>query len=1138
MAKYSLPTGGHTRYNRLLPGSSDGAFRGADFSSEASLVDPARLAFVRNMWRDYSSDNGGCVETSPGYRLCKRFTNGGKAHGLWDFRYNGVDYVICHQGTSLYAIRHDDRDSGETSGFTKVSSSVADADSQAFVYNGKFYLMDGTTYWMMNGVSTLTAVSSGTPYVPITYSDEEEYEQRNMLTDSFIERWNVVDVSKKIVDADYGVYMTLSGNTATIKAINTTRQVLYIPGSYTVDGVTYNVINIEQGAFKNNTRLKKVVIIGCNDIGANAFDGCTSLEDVVIHSFGSIGANAFANTDKLIEAWLGGDGKIAATAFGTVARPKTINVLFTRASETGITISGIAKTFNCSMYTGVAGDTISLKETYPEYDSYSIPSKNGTTYVGEPKEPISESGNWKVELLRPKSFIQINFRKSSATKYVAVTVVGADGSIFGENELTEGAGLTATSEDSACAADFYILDPCTSINKITLQGAITSGKEQAITVWYNHNTKLVSGATLDGANCEVYKDETDYYTRVRLYAKNPGLLSDVVIKLYGTAKAGEFSNVAGSANYADASGGYTGTSKAAINGCKVCTVFDGRPFFTGNSNLPNTVFYCCRRSDTGTIDPSYVGICSFFNDGTGNSRNNALLAAGSVLMVFKERSGVEGSIFYHTPRETGLDFLPKDYPAQEGASGYDCLGAAINFLDDYVFVTAEGLSAVDKQQLNLERTIGHRSSNVDRLLRAMDLSKAKLCEWEGYLVLSCEGEILLADSRKMHQNATGGVEYEWFRLTDIGYWSGQYRKWQTMTGGTVNGIPIDQYELLESGRFTGKLLQTSETAREVNGYTSGYFAQTGGSTSSTVVLYYDPNTMEAVTETEEYVGGYFCPARQVLTLNGVLYFSYDDAGICCFNTDKRGINFCTYATDTGGLYVREGEQMVTVSTLQNEELVQSDEVVDAYIYETGRGYRLWGQIPIKRENGAIYRLEMPLNPVSQYEMDSAWYTYCGRRYRSEMATRYDDCNAPYLSKCTIKDSLIVTAKSMTNSGFNLLVKTDREEWGAWKMIERNVASQAGFTDFYYDSTAPASEQQDDRSVWKIVEKVIASKADFTDLYFSAHSFRSRRLMIYKSKEREKKWVRKQYCLQSECYKTPFGIYNLGYGYTVHGKVRT
>ena len=195
--------------------------------------------------------------------------------------------------------------------------------------------------------------------------------------------------------------------------------------------------------------------------------------------------------------------------------------------------------------------------------------------------------------------------------------------------------------------------------------------------------------------------------------------------------------------------------------------------------------------------------------------------------------------------------------------------------------------------------------------------------------------------------------------------------------------------------------------------------------------------------------------------------------------------------------------MVRVSIKDSEDVVQSQETVPAYIYEDGQGYRLWGEIPIERgSDGNIYRLELPINSVSRYEMDSYWYTYCGRGYRSELATRYDDCGSPFLAKNTLHDSLVITAKAMRNSNFIMMVRTDRKEWGI------------------------------------TTERVVASQADFSSLSFDAHSFGSRRMLIYKSREREKKWVRKQYCMRVDCFRSPFGIYNLGYGYSIYGKVRT
>ena len=66
-AKTYTSTGSYTRYDRVLPGSD--AFRGADYKDEAGLVDQTRLAFCRNMWKDYDASEVGGIESFPGFRL-------------------------------------------------------------------------------------------------------------------------------------------------------------------------------------------------------------------------------------------------------------------------------------------------------------------------------------------------------------------------------------------------------------------------------------------------------------------------------------------------------------------------------------------------------------------------------------------------------------------------------------------------------------------------------------------------------------------------------------------------------------------------------------------------------------------------------------------------------------------------------------------------------------------------------------------------------------------------------------------------------------------------------------------------------------------------------------------------------------
>lgn len=69
-----------------------------------------------------------------------------------------------------------------------------------------------------------------------------------------------------------------------------------IPDTITIDGITYKVTSISKNAFKNNKKIKKV-IIGKNitKIGSNAFSGCKNLKTITVKSIKlkSVGKNAF-----------------------------------------------------------------------------------------------------------------------------------------------------------------------------------------------------------------------------------------------------------------------------------------------------------------------------------------------------------------------------------------------------------------------------------------------------------------------------------------------------------------------------------------------------------------------------------------------------------------------------------------------------------------------------------------------------------------------------------------------------------------------------------------------------------------------------------------------------------------------------
>lgn len=102
-----------------------------------------------------------------------------------------------------------------------------------------------------------------------------------------------------IIHSDDSYKVTKSGTTdGTVQysATKKSKTTITIPDTVTIDGITYKVTAVSKNAFKNNKKLKKV-IIGKNvtKIEANAFSGCKNLKTITVKStkLKSVGKNAF-----------------------------------------------------------------------------------------------------------------------------------------------------------------------------------------------------------------------------------------------------------------------------------------------------------------------------------------------------------------------------------------------------------------------------------------------------------------------------------------------------------------------------------------------------------------------------------------------------------------------------------------------------------------------------------------------------------------------------------------------------------------------------------------------------------------------------------------------------------------------------
>lgn len=193
--------------------------------------------------------------------------------------------------------------------------------------------------------------------------------------------------------------------------------------------------------------------------------------------------------------------------------------------------------------------------------------------------------------------------------------------------------------------------------------------------------------------------------------------------------------------------------KEKILECTLLQVFDNRVFFSGNPNYPNMMWHC------SLSNPLYVSDTDYYEEGFDTSAVTGLVAGNNALLVIKEPSPANTTMFYHTPT-TDLKY-GKIYPYSHSNISTGCVGKAINFNDDIVFFSERGMEGLNGE-ITTEQVIAHRSTLVDRkLLAEPNYKDMMLQEWEGYLLVIIDNKVYLADSRAMFTNENH-VEYEWF----------------------------------------------------------------------------------------------------------------------------------------------------------------------------------------------------------------------------------------------------------------------------------------------------------------------------------------------------------------------------------------
>ena len=1003
--------------------------RGVDLTSGQTQISPQRFAWAQNMWRDYSTEQGGAIETIPGFRLIAAWS-GKKIYGVWQFRpFGGELFIMVHAGDTLYRFRHADRDAiGEDDSLIDEYTGLVDGQSTAFVFNGRFYILDGASFRVFmkdeEGRWELKDTAD-TAYLPVTYVNGEMYEQRNMLSNRTINRETEaaeydyllnykhdpngrgititgfedgyytdhviilgrVDDDSTLAKSDIRGFSSKAGiRSATLGLLqkHSVSDVVAFDGTVTgfnncPDLERVDIVAKDIDGFHDCPKLAEVSIDSSLLISNGCFENCTALKTVRLGEImGSLPKRCFMGCDNIEEIYLG-----KVTSF---------TLPYEDYDDEG----------ELQQYSSF-GSLNSIKRVYTAYTAEEI--------EGMATSPGATSFRSRLDNFQTKYGVEIVYETPAGNRLTAV-------------KDEEGKYVP-----SLIARQAVIYDPADSVEQVHLDDDVMDTSDYG--VMYH---------TLKGE---------DYVDKVVLLEERDAdvKLTDMFIDVELNCKPGKFTTAEGYLDFASANEEYEGTAHDAIIKCTKSATFDGRVFLTGNPALPNTVFYCMR-DDTGHPNPAYWGVLNYMNDGVGVSPNTAMLATADMLMVLKGNDPHDATIYYHAGVDTGNDVIPRIYPSERGLAGVGCLGIAVNFRDDAVFMSRAGLEAVGKRQVNLERTLAHRSTLVDRMLTREDIASSCAVEWGGYLMIfTPSGNVYLADSRQMWQNGEN-VEYEWYVLCDVGVYEGQTEDFIQITG---DGMLYDDagghwlseelteaYAVIDGKRYPlGALPSEPQFAASGDVHMSYIYKNASGSE----VWYIDPQLTEQarlpvarigeyayiVTESGRHSGGEFKSVTAAVEADEVLYFGTENGALCCFNTDKRGLSY-------------------------------NDEPVGV---------------------GAIH---------------PHWYTFNERQIDSALVTAYDGAGFPDLAKKTVKKSLIVHAKTFPGSRIEVRVRTDRND--EWRTARDNyearwtragIASTATY-DFYTLDYASAPLQVGDAALTTIREK--EKKWAYKQLYFGSLGFRS------------------------------------------------
>ena len=197
-------------------------FRGVDFSNRKDEIALNRSPDALNMWKNYKSNNGKCIETRPDIELLEEYSD--TIFGLFFYTVNGTTHKIVHSGEKLYDNGNPVYLTDDTGNMSSIADTyMAKTESNMFVFNNILYILDGTQFLRYDGETLKPVVGyiATTTNSRIPSGGGNVYEDRNLLNpirkNSFCSDGASTEyfVDAESFDSDYTVKVWIDGKEVT-----------------------------------------------------------------------------------------------------------------------------------------------------------------------------------------------------------------------------------------------------------------------------------------------------------------------------------------------------------------------------------------------------------------------------------------------------------------------------------------------------------------------------------------------------------------------------------------------------------------------------------------------------------------------------------------------------------------------------------------------------------------------------------------------------------------------------------------------------------------------------------------------------------------------------------------------------------